>query len=116
VTLLGLALCEVCVYSGKPGSYSLPLEAGIWAGLVVFIFGGFVLTRAGLRRAKTLRTETADARVDSPTWFRWMMPAGILLLNVGIWTAAFTPGRNLVSPVLVLLGMAVMLVSLERLV
>ncbi len=115
VTLLGLLLCEVCVYSGKPGAYPPFLEAGIWAGLVVFIFGMVVLVAGGLRRAKILRLGAGDGRAKVPKWFRWAMLGGILLLNAGIWIQAFFPGRPIVSPILVLVGMAVMLVTLERL-
>jgi len=114
LTLSGLLLTEVCAYIGKPGAYPPLLEAGIWSGLALFIFGLVVLIRGGLLRAKTLRSETGDAQVDLPKVFRWTMLAGILLLNAGIWISAFLPGRPVVSPVLEFVGIAVMLVTLER--
>lgn len=114
VTLLGLALCEVCAYSGRPGAYSPLLEAGIWTGLALFILGMVVLVHGGVQRAKALRLEGNDARV-APKEFRWAMLAGVLLLNAGIWISAFLPGRPLASPVFEFVGMTVMLISLEPL-
>jgi hypothetical protein len=73
------------------------------------------LTAGGLRRARTLRLESAGVRVDLRKEFRWSMLAGALLLNAGIWISIVLPGRHVVSPVLQFVGIAVMLVSLERL-
>lgn len=87
----------------------------MWSGLALFIFGFIVLTREGLRRAKTLDLETTDARVELSKRFRWSIFAGLLLLNAGIWVSAFLPGRPVASPILEFVGMAVMLISLEEL-
>ena len=114
VTLLGLALCKVCAYSGRPGAYSPLLEAGIWTGLAIFTVGTVVVVRGGLQRAKTLRLEGADARVP-PKEFRWAMLTGALLLNAGFWISVFLQGRPLASPVLEFVGITVMLISLEQL-